>query len=202
MYSSLVYYLDVGVDTIDIIRRKYDPTFDLIRPHVTIVFPVPESVGKVRLLDHIHAVVDRWRRFPVRFRGFAKSPDHWLFLKVEDGNVEFIQLYESMYTGLLAEFRRSDVKFVPHVSLGLFVKNRYDMSATPQATDYDESSYRQALREADAEQIDLRCNVSRLHLVEVEDDVLEWAHGMRRDVPPDARARTTRQFDLAHSVKL
>ena len=86
MYWSLVYFPNVGADSLDDIRRKYDPTFELIRPHVAIMFPVPESVGKARLLEHIHAVVDHKQQFSVRFRGFAKSPDHWLFLNVEDGN--------------------------------------------------------------------------------------------------------------------
>ena len=199
MYWSLVYFPDVGADSLNGIRRKYDPTFELIRPHVTIMFPAPESVGEVRLREHIHNIALRRRQFPVRFRGFVKSPDHWLFLKVEDGNAEFVQLYASMYTGPLAEFRRDDVEFVPHVSLGLFVNKdvQYDMSSTPQAADFDEPTYRQALHDANAAQIDLRCTVSRLHLVEIEDDVIAWARGAIPTLPADARARTTAQFDLS-----
>lgn len=198
MYLSLVYYLDTGAETVDGIRRKYDPTFDLIRPHVPIVFPVPETVGKERLLAHLHAVVGRSRRFPARFRGFDKTPDHWLYLKVEEGSDDFVQLFESTYTGPLAEFRRHDVEFVSHVALGLFVKEdtRYDMSATPTASAFDESSYQRALKEVRAEDIDLRANVSRLHLVELEDGVLEWARGQRPELPSDARARTAFQWDL------
>jgi 2'-5' RNA ligase len=202
MYSSLVHYPDIGVDSVDRIRRKYDPTFELIRPHVTVVFPVPESVGKRRLLEHVGTVADRSPRFAVRFRGFVKSPDHWLFLKVEDGKAEFVQLFESLYTGPLAPFRRVDVEFVPHISLGLFVKKdvRYDMSAAPQAADFDEASYSKALQEAEAERIDLRCSVSRLDLVELEDSVLLWARGKSRELPSGARARTIAQFDLAKGV--
>lgn len=199
MYWSLVYYLDTGADALDRIRRKYDPTFDLIRPHVPVVFPVPESVGKERLLAHLDAVAGRSRLFPARFRGFAKTPDHWLYLKVEEGSADFVQLFESSYTGPLAEFRRHDVEFVPHVGLGLFVKKdtRYDMSATPTASAFDESSYQRALKEARAEEIDLRATVSSLDLVELEDRVLEWARGQRPELPSDGKARTAFQWDLS-----
>jgi 2'-5' RNA ligase len=202
MHFSLVYFPDVGVDTLNRIRRKYDPTFELVPPHVTIIFPVPESVGEARLLEHIKTILRGSRAFPVRFRGFEKSPDHWLFLKVQDGKVEFVQLFESMHTGPLAEFRRADVTFLPHVGLGLFVRKdvQYDMFAAPRADDLDESSYRQALKEAEAEHIDLRTNVSTLHLVQLEDDVLDWARGVRRELPSGARVRTMAQFDLPAGV--
>lgn len=142
MYGSLVYYLDAGVETLDRIRRKYDPTFRLMRPHVPVLFPVPETVGRGRLLEHLDAVVPRLPRFPVRFRGLDKTPDHWMYLKVEDGSADFVRMYEAVYTGPLAPFRRGDVRFVPHVGLGLFVKKnvRYDISAVPAA-----DSFRRAL---------------------------------------------------------
>ena len=73
---------------------------------------------------------------------------------------------------------------------------RYDMSAAPKTAELDDSTYRQALNEAKAEKIDLRGDVSRLHLVELQDDILEWAHGKRRELPPSAEARTVLQLDL------
>ena len=74
---------------------------------------------------------------------------------------------------------------------------QYDMSSTPRAADFDEPTYRQALHEANAAQIDLRCTVSKLHLVELEDEVLAWARGAIPTFPVEARARTTAQFDLS-----
>ena len=202
MHIALVYFPDVGLDTLDRIRRKYDPTFELIPPHVTVVHPVPGSVGKERLMEHFEAVLRLWRAFPIRLRGFEKSPDHWLFLKVQEGNVEFVQLFESLYTGPLAELRRTDLTYRPHVGLGLFVRKhvQYDMGAPPRAADLDETTYRQALKEAEAEQIDLRTKVSTLHFVELEDEILDWALGVRRELPSGARAHTTAQFDLTGGV--
>ena len=104
----------------------------------------------------------------------------------------------------MAEFRRDDVAFVPHFGLGLFVNRnvQYDISSTPQAADFDEPTYRQALHEANAAQIDLRCTVSSLHLVELQDDVLAWARGAIPTFPVDARARTTAQFDCRLALML
>ena len=202
MYLILLYYPDVGVDTLDALRMKYDPMVHFIRPHVPVVFPVPESDWSTAVFEHVTTIVGRRRPFAIRLHGFEKSPDHWLFLKLEAGESDFVQLFEAMYTGPLARFRRGDVEFVPHVGLGLFVKKsaRYDMSATPQAADLDEKRYGEALREAEAMQIDLRCDVSRLDLVEIGDKVLDWARGKKSDFPSSEVARTRRRFHLATGV--
>ena len=120
----------------------------------------------------------------------------------DDNRSQFVKLFEAMYTGPLAQFRRHDVDFVPHVGLGLFVKKgvAYDMSADPQLADFDQGGYCQALQEAEAERIDLQCNVSRLDLVEIPDEVLDWARGKRRDFPSSSRATTRKQFDLRAGV--
>ena len=94
--------------------------------------------------------------------------------------------------------RRATARTLPFQNVDSGKKDiRYDMSSTPQAADFDEPTYRQALHDADAEQIDLRGTVSRLHLVEIEDDVIAWARGAIPTLPADARARTTAQFDLS-----
>lgn len=171
MYYGLVYYPKVNNKLINQIRKKYDPTVDLIEPHIGIMFPVPESVGEGELVRHIENVLRHWKPFPIRIRGFQKSWDHWLFLTLEEGNSDVIRLYRQIYTGILAKYRRDDIDFVPHITLGLFVKERtrYDFN-NPQQLDFDEQKYRQALGEAEAPGLDFKCIVDKLHLVKLTDD--------------------------------
>ena len=51
MYYALISFLKADMTSIDQLRRKYDPTVDLIEPHLTVVFPVPESLGKRELVN-------------------------------------------------------------------------------------------------------------------------------------------------------
>jgi 2'-5' RNA ligase len=86
MYYGLVHFPKIDIKHIDLLRKKYDPTVDLIQPHITIMFPVPDEVGEAALVQHIERVLKPWKPIPIRTRGFHKSWDHWLFLTLEEGN--------------------------------------------------------------------------------------------------------------------
>ena len=188
MYYALVLYPRVDKTLIDEIRRKYDPPVDVIGPHVTVLFPVPERVGEEQLVAHIQHVLRDYARFEVSLGGFHKSPDHWLFLTLQKGGRGVKELYRALYTGVLAEFRRDDIAFVPHVGLGLFLKEGSSYAVdNPQECDFDAEKYETALREAEAIGVDWSSVVETLHLVKIPDEVLEWASGERPSFSKDAR---------------
>ncbi|MFQ5769749.1 MAG: 2'-5' RNA ligase family protein [bacterium] len=89
MYYRLVYYLDIDSKLINQIRKKYDPTIAVIAPHITIMFPIPESVGKGELVQHIESVLKYGQSFPFHLLGLQKSWDHWLFLTLAEGNKDY-----------------------------------------------------------------------------------------------------------------
>jgi len=197
MYYALVFYPRVDRALIDEIRRKYDPTIDVIGPHVTVLFPVPERVGEEELVAHIQSVLRDCRPFEVCLGGFHKSPDHWLFLTLQKGNRRVKELHRSLYTGVLAEFRRDEIEFVPHLGLGLFLKegSTYDWD-NPQESDFDAEKYETALRQAEVLGVSCSSVVETLHLVKIPDEVLEWASGERPSFSKDARVVEVRQFGL------
>jgi 2'-5' RNA ligase len=165
------YFPDVDLQAVDLLRRKYDPTVDLVGPHVTVLFPVPERVGEEPLVRHLESVLRRWQPFPIRMHGLQKSWDHWLFLVLKDGNHAVIELYQEVYTGMLAKYRRDDIVFIPHVALGLFVKQSADYDfKNPQSLAFDEQRYEEALREAEASKLDYRCVIDKLHLTKLTED--------------------------------
>ena len=199
MHYVLVFYpqLEPGLaESIHRIRRTYDPTAELIKPHVTIMFPVPDSEGEQQLISHIQTVLSDWHPFEVRFGGLHKSHDYWLFLKLVDGAAQLEQLYRGIGTGILAKYR-DDYEYEPHLGLGLFIKegSRYDMSQ-PQEADFDRQRYEEALREARALPLDSSYVVEKLHLVKLPDEVMDWVAGQRVSIPSDSRLAAARVFLL------
>jgi 2'-5' RNA ligase len=172
MFYALVHYPNIDIKRINEFRRKYDPHVALINPHITFVFLVPESVGEANLTSHIESVLNHWRPFPIQLKGLHTAWDHWLFLILAEGNENVIRLHRKLYSGILAEYHRPDIKFVPHLGLGLFARQdaNYDIR-NPQEVSLDVEKYSQALKEAQQLYLDYHCVIDRLHLVKISDDI-------------------------------
>jgi hypothetical protein len=195
MHYAVVYFPEVYPESVNRIRREYDPTEPIVRPHIGVVFPVPESVGEDKLAGHVERVLGAWGRFPVGIGGLKKSFDHWLLLTLEEGYDDVVRLYREMNTGILATYRRDDIEFIPHISLGLFVKGStpYDGG---QRSQFDERRYRGALEEVQKEDLNFKCVVDRLHLCEVPTDVMEWMGGKKASFAEGSRVVVGREFKL------
>lgn len=200
MHYALTIYPELSAelsDAIRAIRAKYDPTARFVGPHITVLFPVPDRVGKEQLIDHIAAVLRDQSPFDITLGGFHKSRDHWLFLILQDGADTVRAIYRRMYTGILSEFRRDDIDFVPHVGLGLFLKDGcvYDWN-NPQEADLDRERYDVALEKARALPLPWTFTVTSLHMTAIRDELLEWARGARHHFPGDGRVDQVRAFPL------
>jgi len=171
MYYALVYIPQLGPkleEVIHDIRQKYDPTVHQSKPHITVLYPVPDSVGEPQLISHIQSVLSEWSPFDIRLGGFHKSDDHWLFLTLTEGEGQFKQLHRSLYTGILEKYRADDTtmrNFVPHLGLGLFLKKGsiYDWG-NPQEADFDQHAYEEALQLAKGLPLSSSYIVDKLHL--------------------------------------
>ncbi|MBN3893774.1 MAG: 2'-5' RNA ligase family protein [Nostoc sp. NOS(2021)] len=155
MSYALVYYLNINTQRINKFRQKYDPQFSLIEPHITLVFPLLEYIEKDNLTLHIKSVLSAWKPFSIHLQGFQKSWDEYLFLMVQEGKENVIKLHNDLYTGILAEYCRENTAFVPHLTLGVFTKNRVQ--------------YSQALEEVRQLDLDYCCIVDKLNLLKITD---------------------------------
>jgi hypothetical protein len=126
--------------------------------------------------------------------GFHKSHDHWLFLTLKEGEAQMKRLYQDIYTGVLAEYRR---EYVPHLGLGLFIKEgcTYDCR-NPRESDFDRERYEQALGQAKALPLTSSFSVEKLELATISDAVIEWTRGVRASTPDDSEIVTVREFRL------
>jgi 2'-5' RNA ligase len=169
MYYALVHNPEFDERTkgnIEAFRRKYDSFVDYWEPHMPFMFPVPCSeVEETKLIEHIERVLKKWKPFPIRIGGFAKSWDHWLLLLLKEGNEEVIALHDELYTGILSPYLRKDLEFVPHIGLALFARKDAGYDALdPTVVDFDEKLYRQALAEAESLKMDSSESIDRLFL--------------------------------------
>jgi 2'-5' RNA ligase len=156
VFYALVHYPDIDTRRINQLRDKYDPQVMMIEPHITIVFPLHESVGEQRLNSHIRGVLNGWHPFAIRLKGVLQSWDDYLFLSVDEGSENLIRLHEELYAGILARYRREDIPFIPHVTLGVFTG--------------ETGRCARVLMEAERMELDYRSSVDRFHLVKINDD--------------------------------
>ena len=153
---ALLHYPAIDSASVDRLRSKYDPQFNLIGPHITIVFPLVDTIAEDALFDHIEATLSHWSPFPIRLNGLQKSDDGYLFLILQDGKSEVIRLHNEMYRGILAHYRRNPESFVPHLTLGAFGR--------------ESSKYFEALKEAEQLNLDYVCLLDRVNLVKVNEE--------------------------------
>ena len=156
MLYALVHYPAVELRHINRLRSKYDPLFHLIAPHITIMFPTPDSIGERNLVSHIEGVLHRWESFPIRLKGLQQSWDEYLFLLLNKGEGDVIRLHDEIYTGLLFEYRNEVRPFIPHVTLGAFSSKS--------------EVYAQALKEAEQLKLNYEFMLDRIHLIKINDD--------------------------------
>lgn len=156
MIYALVHYPNIDTQCINQLRMKYDSQFGLIEPHITLMFPVLDSIGEDNLVHHLESVLCNRQSFLIHLQGFQISSDDHLFLLLQEGNKNILHLHREIYTGILADYLRKDVTFIPHLTLGVLNK--------------DPSQRDRALEEAKRLGIDHRCLLDKLHLVKVNDD--------------------------------
>lgn len=107
---------------IQAIRRKHDPLyFDVIDPHVPLVFPT-DAVSERTIIDHVRRCVGASAAFEVVFRcvilGDPDFQEHaHAFLVPDEGFSDVVRLHDRLYTGPLAGALRLDLPFIPHVGI-------------------------------------------------------------------------------------
>jgi 2'-5' RNA ligase len=103
---------------IEALRRRFDPLVDVIRAHITLVFPFESDLAPDDLRAHIADAVRGIGPFPIRLAGITGSDGRFLFVNVKRGNDALIELQDRLYTGPLLRYRTLTFTFAPHVTVG------------------------------------------------------------------------------------
>lgn len=118
-------YAIVAVPPIDSLeltefRKKYDPKAEVIEPHITLVFPFPESIAEDVLIAHIHDIVKDRHAFSIHLQNIQRADDGYLYLLLQEGSEKVVQLHDTLYSGPLQPYLRKDLPYTPHVTIGFF----------------------------------------------------------------------------------
>jgi hypothetical protein len=170
MYFALVYYPKIEQKEFHLLRNKYEPYANLLPEHLAFLKPVPGSVGEENLKRHIKSILIKWEPFNVHFYGLEKSWDHWLLLVLKEGNQKAIKLHDELYSGILSPYLRKDLPYTPHVGLGLFSKENYDVSNPTAQLSLDEEKYQSARAEFKNLGLDFWRTIDHLTLVKINPD--------------------------------
>jgi 2'-5' RNA ligase len=109
-------------EILDNYRKKYDPLYNLINVHITLVFPFKSKLTHNDVKEHIRGVLLGVESFKISFHGFSKSSDGHIFLNVIDGFEELVRLNDKLYSGILSNFRNKDIEYSPHITIGKIEK--------------------------------------------------------------------------------
>ena len=109
-----------NIEIIDSIRKKYDPLADLVRPHITIVFPFESEMSN----DELAAVLDERLKdipsFDLELRGFGKQSEafgDFLFLNLVKGTEWIVKMHDRFYSNEFKQFFM-DYPYSPHMTVG------------------------------------------------------------------------------------
>lgn len=109
-----------NIEIIDSIRKKYDPLADLVRPHITIVFPFESRMSNKELSEILENRLKSVKAFKIKLQGISRQEDtfgNYLFLDVLQGQEEICAIHRMLYDN---EFKEYDLgrQYVPHMTIG------------------------------------------------------------------------------------
>ncbi|WP_250160200.1 2'-5' RNA ligase family protein [Caloranaerobacter azorensis] len=107
-----------NIEKIQEIRKKYDPLYNCIKPHITVVFPFESNIKTEELEKHVKQALKGIKPFKIRLKGITGTIDNYLFLNVKEGNDKIIEIHDKLYTGILEKFLYRKVTYIPHITVG------------------------------------------------------------------------------------
>lgn len=118
MRDILIFPKFDNIDKIDEIRSKYDKLYGKIDPHITLVFPFDDEISNEELINKINNIIKDTNKFVVSFYGITESDDDYIYLNCLVGFDEIIKLHDKLYDKILKKHLRSDIKYIPHITIG------------------------------------------------------------------------------------
>lgn len=114
-----------NLEIINKVRDQHDPLANHVRPHITLVFPFDSDIETVSLKEHISSALSDFAPFEIILSGITPTDSFgkYLFLNIQSGNDEIIQLHKILYTSILESYYPEWLKennFLPHMTVGCF----------------------------------------------------------------------------------
>lgn len=122
MRDILIFPKLKNIEIIQNTRLKYDRLAQKINPHITIVFPFEDDISNEELYSQLLLMFNDIQCFEISLKGICLTSDNYVILKVVTGSDKIKKLHDGIYSSLFPQYLRSDIEYIPHVTLGQ-VKN-------------------------------------------------------------------------------
>lgn len=112
-----------NINLIEDIRRKYDPLYNLVAPHITLAFPFSDEMTNEYLISKLTNLLKILKPFEASFKGISISKDKYIFLNQIQGIETVKKLHCLIYQNILPTHLHSEIEYIPHITLGKLNKN-------------------------------------------------------------------------------
>lgn len=126
-----------NIEIIEKIREKYDPLYNLISPHVTLVFPFQSDLTKKELVEHLEEKLRDVNSFELIARGVTAASDGYVFLDVKVGNDSIIDIHDKLYEGLLKAHHNRFIPYIPHITIARVNDENIQRELVEELSDFD-----------------------------------------------------------------
>lgn len=115
-----------NIEKINEIRKKYDPLYNHVRPHISIVFTFDSEITTEELKNHLTKALKNEKKFKLCLQGLLKvdnSLGKYFFLNIEEGTDVIKRMCKKLYTGILELYKPAwlnENTFMPHMTVGTF----------------------------------------------------------------------------------
>lgn len=142
-----------GLEKVNSIRERFDPNYNQIKTHITLVYPFTSEVRD----EEIHEILKDFSPFAVKLDAIrASSKDNYIFLDITDGKKEIMKLHRELYNKLKLAWKE-EFMYRPHISI-----------ANPKT----KQEQKIALQNIQEQHLDFTCTIDSIYLLTVADDLL------------------------------
>ena len=153
-----------NIQLIEEIRKKHDPLYKYIAPHLTLVFPFQSVLSKEELIEHLENQLRELCPFELIARGITGASDGYVFLDIKVGNDSVIELHDKLYSGLLKPFHNRYIPYTPHITIAKLKDEVTQREVVEKLIDFD-VEFRAIINKITIERID-----------ETEKSILEYEY--------------------------
>jgi 2'-5' RNA ligase len=108
------------IELIENVRKKYDPLFHLIPPHITIIFPFKSNITTEELKTHVASKIANQRKFEISLKKAISfnAEDSNVYFKIDQGKENILTLHDLLYSDLLEQYKDYSKYYTPHLTIG------------------------------------------------------------------------------------
>ncbi len=115
-----------NMNLLNSIRKKYDPLFNFIKPHITIIFPFDSNLSTEDIEKILISNLLEFNQFEIQMDRISGHFDGYIYLNISKGIEQIIKIYNKLYSNQLSKYYDNRYTYIPHIILGrISNRNKY-----------------------------------------------------------------------------